>query len=108
MSGGKLSSDSKRTILCTKVQKQPPKRWTLFISLNGSIAVVAECQEAICPSAKNLRCPARSVAEKKKRRPQHTPYDGALGGLVKTLAPITGAVGDVVNKLTNDLGQGPN
>ncbi|KAJ2090478.1 hypothetical protein IW138_002690 [Coemansia sp. RSA 986] len=98
MSGGKLSSDSKRTILCTKVQKQPPKRWTLFISLNGSIAVVAECQEAICPSAKNLRCPARS----------HTPYDGALGGLVKTLAPITGAVGDVVNKLTNDLGQGPN
>ncbi|KAI9503546.1 hypothetical protein BX070DRAFT_224110 [Coemansia spiralis] len=37
---------------------------------------------------------------------QHTPYDGTLGGLLKTLAPITGAVGDVVNKLTNDLGQG--
>ncbi|KAJ2854104.1 hypothetical protein GGI22_004613, partial [Coemansia erecta] len=35
----------------------------------------------------------------------HVPYDGTLGGVLKALAPITGAVGDVVNNLTNDLGQ---
>ncbi|KAJ2510690.1 hypothetical protein GGI11_005391, partial [Coemansia sp. RSA 2049] len=36
---------------------------------------------------------------------QHIPYDGLLGGVVKAAAPVTGAVGEVVNKLTNDLGQ---
>ncbi|KAJ2758861.1 hypothetical protein H4S06_002502 [Coemansia sp. BCRC 34490] len=38
---------------------------------------------------------------------QHIPYDGLLGGVVKAAAPVTGAVGEVVNRLTNDLGQGP-
>ncbi|KAJ1836254.1 hypothetical protein IWW55_005329 [Coemansia sp. RSA 2706] len=37
---------------------------------------------------------------------EHVPYDGTLGGVVKTLSGLTGAVGDLVNQLTNDLGQG--
>ncbi|KAJ2754231.1 hypothetical protein H4R27_003225, partial [Coemansia aciculifera] len=37
----------------------------------------------------------------------HVLYDGTLGGVVKTLSGLTAAVGDLVNQLTNDLGQGP-
>ncbi|ORX73577.1 hypothetical protein DL89DRAFT_263623 [Linderina pennispora] len=38
---------------------------------------------------------------------EHVPYDGTLGGVVKTLSGLTEAVGVLVNQLTNDLGQGP-
>ncbi|KAJ2778215.1 hypothetical protein H4R18_004739 [Coemansia javaensis] len=38
---------------------------------------------------------------------EHALYDGTLGGVIKTLSGLTGAVGDLVNQLTNDLGQGP-
>ncbi|KAJ2447987.1 hypothetical protein EV183_005654 [Coemansia sp. RSA 2336] len=36
----------------------------------------------------------------------HVLYDGTLGGVIKTLSGVTGAVGDLVNQLTGDLGQG--
>ncbi|KAJ2708370.1 hypothetical protein H4R19_004778 [Coemansia spiralis] len=38
---------------------------------------------------------------------ERVPYDGTLGGVVKTLSGLTEAVGNLVNQLTNDLGQGP-
>ncbi|KAJ2335449.1 hypothetical protein GGI00_001351 [Coemansia sp. RSA 2681] len=37
---------------------------------------------------------------------ERVPYDGTLGGVVKTLSGLTEAVGQLVNNLTNDLGQG--
>ncbi|KAJ1802861.1 hypothetical protein LPJ56_006037, partial [Coemansia sp. RSA 2599] len=34
---------------------------------------------------------------------EHVPYDGTLGGVVKTLSGLTEAVGNLVNQMTNDL-----
>ncbi|KAJ1735323.1 hypothetical protein LPJ61_000609 [Coemansia biformis] len=38
---------------------------------------------------------------------EHALYDGTLGGVIKTISGLTEAVGNLVNQLTNDLGQGP-
>ncbi|KAJ2376133.1 hypothetical protein IW150_002154 [Coemansia sp. RSA 2607] len=38
---------------------------------------------------------------------ERVPYDGTLGGILKTLSGLTEAVGNLVNEKTNDLGQGP-
>lgn len=39
---------------------------------------------------------------------EHKPYDGVLGDLIHRLSGITAALGEQVNDLTNNLGQGPN